>query len=160
MLETDITKRKMTKIAREVSKFTVRTLRAEGVGASEFDVIHAVRKNPGITQAEVCRITGLDKGAVARQAANLEEKGYLLRKDNPADGRSKLLYATGKAENLKNSKTQIEARFYEWLMEILTEEEKKEFAGILDLLYQRCKNESKDDFINMSRIVKGISEND
>ena len=62
----DITERKITKIAREVSKFTVRQLREEGVGASEFDVIHAVRKNPGITQAGVCRITGLDKGAVAR----------------------------------------------------------------------------------------------
>ena len=28
----DITERKITKIAREVSKFTVRTLRAEGIG--------------------------------------------------------------------------------------------------------------------------------
>lgn len=25
-------------------------------------------QNPGITQAEVCRITGLDKGAVAERA--------------------------------------------------------------------------------------------
>ena len=85
----DITERKITKIAREVSKFTVRQLREEGVGASEFDVIHAVRKNPGITQAGVCRITGLDKGAVARQAANLEAKGYIVRKDNEDDGRSR-----------------------------------------------------------------------
>lgn len=45
----DITKRRITKIAREVSKFTVRTLRADGVGTSEFDFIHVVRKNPGIT---------------------------------------------------------------------------------------------------------------
>ena len=87
----DITERKITKIAREVSKFTVRQLREEGVGASEFDVIHAVRKNPGITQAGVCRITGLDKGAVARQAANLEAKGYIVRKDNEDDGRSRRL---------------------------------------------------------------------
>lgn len=75
----DITKRKITKIAREVSKFTVRTLRAEGVGPGEFDVLHAIRKNPGITQAGVCRITGFDKGAVARQTASLEAKGYLRR---------------------------------------------------------------------------------
>lgn len=112
----DITERKITKIAREVSKFTVRQLREEGVGASEFDVIHAVRKNPGITQAGVCRITGLDKGAVARQAANLEAKGYIVRKDNEDDGRSRRLYATEKAEGLKSSKAQIETRFYEWLL--------------------------------------------
>ena len=32
----DITERKITKIAREVSKFTVRTLRAEGIGQGEI----------------------------------------------------------------------------------------------------------------------------
>lgn len=70
----DITERKITKIAREVSKFTVRTLRAEGIGPGEFDVLHVIRKNPGITQSGVCRITGFDKGAVARQTASLEAK--------------------------------------------------------------------------------------
>ena len=124
----DITRRKITKIAREVSKFTVRTLRADGVGAGEFDVIHAVRKNPGITQSEVCRITGLDKGAVARQTANLEAKGYLRRSENPADGRSRCLYATPQAERLKSSKAAVETQFYDWLLASLTEPERTEFA--------------------------------
>lgn len=144
----------MTKIAREVSKFTVRTLRAEGIGAGEFDVIHAIRKNPGITQAGVCKITGLDKGAVARQTANLEAKGYLERRENPADGRSKLLYATEKAEQLKKSKAQIERAFYEWLTEPLGEEESAEFARVLDLLYRRCKAESKAGFPEMGAKMK------
>lgn len=55
----DITERKITKIAREVSKFTVRTLRAEGIGPGEFDVLHVIRKNPGITQSGVCPHHGL-----------------------------------------------------------------------------------------------------
>lgn len=150
----DITKRKITKIARETGKFTVRTLRADGVGTGEFDVIHAVRKNPGITQADICAITGLDKGAVARQTANLEEKGYLIREDNPKDGRSRLLYPTEKANELKNSKASVETAFYEWLLEPLAEEERQEFARILDILYQRCKAESKAGFPEMTRILK------
>ena len=137
----DATKRKITKIAREVSKFTVRTMRAEGIGAGEFDVLHAVRKNPGITQAGVCRITGLDKGAVARQTANLEAKGYLERRENPGDGRSRLLYATEKAESLKNSKAHIEATFYEWLTDTLDADEKAAFCATLDKLYRRAKAE-------------------
>lgn len=151
----DITKREITKIAREVGKFTVRTLRADGIGTSEFDVIHAVRKNPGLTQAGVCKITGLDKGAVARQTANLEAKGYLTRAENPADGRSQLLFATEKAESLKNSKVCIEALFYEWLAQPLTDEEKLEFARLLDILYRRCKAESKADFPEMTGVVRG-----
>ena len=35
----DATERKMTKIAREVSKFTVQTMKEEGIGSAEFDVI-------------------------------------------------------------------------------------------------------------------------
>lgn len=151
----DETKRKITKIAREVSKFTVRTLRAEGIGTSEFDVIHAIRKNPGLTQAEVCKITGLDKGAVARQTANLEAKGYLTRRENPADGRSQLLFATEKAEGLKNSKAHIETLFYEWLLSPLSDSDRAEFARLLDILYRRCKAESKADFPEMTEIMKG-----
>ena len=149
----DNTKRKITKIAREVSKFTVRTMRADGIGSGEFDVIHAIRKNPGITQAGVCKITALDKGAVARQTASLEAKGYLERKENPKDGRSRLLYATEKAEKLKNSKAHIETIFYEWLLEELSEEEKETFCQILDKLYQRSKAESKAEFIHVAEIV-------
>ena len=129
----DITERKITKIAREVSKFTVRTLRAEGIGPGKFDVLHAIRKNPGITQVGVCRITGFDKGAVARQA------GYLRREANPADGRNRCLYATAQAERLKSSKAAVETQFYGWLLAPLTEPERAEFARMHDVLYRRCK---------------------
>ena len=151
----DITKRQMTKIAREVSKFTVRTLRVEGIGPGELDVLHAVRKNPGVTQAAVCQITGLDKGAVARQTANLEAKGFLDRQNNPVDGRSQLLFATEKAERLKTSKASIEASFYEWLLEPLDEGDRVEFSRLLELLYLRCKAESKADFPEMTARMNG-----
>ena len=151
----DITKRKITKISREVSKFTVRTLRQDGIGTSEFDVIHAIRKNPGITQADVCRITGMDKGAVARQTANLEAKGYITRAENPGDGRSRLLFATQKAEKLKNSKAHVEAAFYEWLIQPLDEDERKEFSRLLDIVYRRCKAESRAGFPEMEKVIRG-----
>lgn len=97
----DATKRQITKIAREVNKFTARMLKLDDIGTAEYDFIHVVRKNPGITQAAIREILALDKGAAARRAANLEAKGYLIRKANPADGRSQLLYATEKADQLK-----------------------------------------------------------
>ena len=150
----DLTRRRITKIAREVSKFTVRTLKAEGIGASEFDVIHAVRKNPGITQAEICRLLGTDKGAVARQTDNLEGKGYLYRQENPADRRSQQIFPTEKAQLLKNSKAQIETICYEWLAEALTPEEQQEFARLLERIYLRSKAESKAGFPNLTQKVQ------
>ena len=52
----DATKRQITKIAREVGKFTVQTMKEEGIGTAEFDVIHLVRHNPGITQTKVVKV--------------------------------------------------------------------------------------------------------
>ena len=63
-----------------------------------FDFIHLVRHNPGITQIQVREQLQIDKGAAARRATSLEAKGYLIRKPNPKDGRSQLLYATELAE--------------------------------------------------------------
>lgn len=66
----DQTGRKITKIAREVGKFTVQTMKEEGIGTAEFDFIHLVRHNPGITQTEVRETLKIDKGAAARRAAS------------------------------------------------------------------------------------------
>ena len=51
-----------------------------------------------------------------------------MRKPNPDDGRSQLLYATPKAEELKNSKAAIETVFYAWLVEELPEAEREAFC--------------------------------
>ncbi len=142
----DETKRQITKIAREASKLASRMLRDQGVGSGEFDVIHAIRKKPGITQAEIRESLGIDKGAMARQIASLEAKGFLIRRENPKDRRSQLLYATEKADLLKNSKAYIESSFYAYLLEGLEPEQRKEFAALLDVLYQRSKAEGVNGF--------------
>lgn len=149
----DPTKRQITKIAREVSKFTVRTMKAEGVGTAEFDFIHLVRHHPGITQAEVREALKIDKGAAARRAASLEAKGYLVRREKPGDGRSQLLYATEKAEQLKNSKAGIESVFYGWLLEGLPEEDRQTFCRLLQVLYERSKRQSRAGFPDVTALV-------
>ena len=150
----DATERKMTKIAREVSKFTVQTMKEEGVGTAEFDVIHLVRHNPGITQTKVRETLKIDKGAAAKRVASLEAKGYLVRKPNPEDGRSQLLYATEKAEKLKNSKAHIEAVFYEWLLSELPGEEKEAFCKTLDKLYWKSKRQRQKGFTDVAKLLE------
>ena len=150
----DETGRKMTKIARELNKFTVQTMKEDGIGTAEFDFIHLVRHNPGITQIEVRESLKIDKGAAARRAASLESKGYLIREPNPKDGRSQLLYATNRAESLKNSKAQIESIFYEWLLSELPEEEKNSFCKTLDTLYWKSKRQRQAGFPDVARLVE------
>ena len=142
----DITERKITKIAQGAEKLILRTMRETGVGTAEIDLIQALRHNPGCTQAALAELLHADKAAIARRTKNLEAKGYLVRRDAPSDRRSQLLYPTEKAENLKSSKAEIEAAFYEYLMNTLTKEEAAAFAGTLNKLYAASKAESRAGF--------------
>lgn len=157
----DQSRRQITKIAREVSKFTVKAMKAEGIGTAEFDFIHQVRHHPGITQAQVRDALKIDKGAAARRAASLEAKGYLVRRENPNDHRSQLLFATEKAESLRNSKATVEQTFYEWLLEELTESDRDNFCRILNELYLRSKTQSRAGFPDVAaRLETGESKHE
>lgn len=142
----DITQRKITKIALEAEKLVLLTLRDEGVGTAEIDLIHALRHEPGCTQARLAEILHADKAAIARRTKNLEAKGFLVRRDDPSDRRSQLLFPTPRAEALKSSKAEIEAGFYEYLTSALTAEEAATFGAMLDKLYAASKAESRAGF--------------
>ena len=107
-------------------------MKEEGTGTAEFDFIHLVRHHPGITQAQLREELKIDKGSCGAPGGSLEAKGYLIRRDNPEDKRSQLLYATKRrrAEN----QVSIESTFYEWLMEELDESETEHFCEMLDRL--------------------------
>ena len=154
----DMTKRQITKIAREANKLVIRTMKEGGIGSGEMDLIHLVRHNPGLSQREISLQLNMDKGAVARRTASLEQKGYLIRKENPADGRSQLLYATEKAENLKTSKAAVETAFYDWLLEELDAAERASFMAVLEKLYLRSKQESRSGFPHVTELLAGKEE--
>lgn len=157
----DQSRRQITKIAREVTKFTVREMKAEGIGTAEFDFIHLVRHHPGITQTQIRDALKIDKGAAARRAASLEAKGYLVRRENPNDHRSQLLYATEKAEGLRNSKAAIEQTFYEWLLDELSESDRDSFCRVLNELYLRSKKEARAGFPEVSaRLETGAGQDE
>lgn len=154
----DITGRKITKIAREAEKLVLLALRADGIGTAEIDLIHSLRHHPGCTQAALAELLCADKAAIARRTKNLEAKGYLVRKDNPDDRRSRLLYPTERAQALKSSKEEIEACFYGYLTASLTYQEAATFAALLDKLYTVSKTESHAGFVHLLSALAGEQE--
>lgn len=146
--------RKITKIAREAEHLVLLATRADGIGTAEIDCIHAVRHHPGVTQAELVAMLRSDKAAIARRTASLERKGYLRRAPNPNDGRSQLLYATERAEGLRNTKAEAESAFYDYLMAGLDEAEQTTFLAALDVLYRRSKEESRARFPHLLPTVE------
>ena len=81
----------IAKIAREERRFIARALKGYGVGVSSFDLIHQVRKHPGLSQTELASRLAMDKAAVARAVASLVRKGFLRKERREGDSRSFLL---------------------------------------------------------------------
>ena len=153
----DETQRRISRIARVAARFTSREMREQGVGPAEFDFMHMVRHHPGITQAEVCRRLDLDKGAAARQSARLEAKGYLRKEPDPADRRSQLLFATEKADELKNSRAHLEEAFYDWLLQPLRGGGGEQVGRRRVVLQRRCRVERMVGFCHVGEKL-GVGE--
>ena len=82
----DITQRKITKIAREAEKLVLLTVREEGVGTAEIDLIHALRHHPGCTQAQLAELLHADKAAIARRTKIWKERATSPGRTPPTTG--------------------------------------------------------------------------
>jgi len=145
----DRTERKITKIERLAHQYTCGRLGNIGLGPSEHEFIHFVRHHQGTSQAQISEMLMQDKAAVARRAANLEKKGFITIVPDKNDRRCRKIYSTELAEVVKQSKTEIESAFYEWLAEGIDEEKFEVFLEVLEQLYRKGKASRKLAFINV-----------
>ena len=113
-----------------------------GLGRGEMRTLHFIAHNPGTTQQDISNRFGINKAATARQCASLEEKELICRKENEKDGRSKLLFATDKADKLHMEHRINEERAFDQVLYILTYEEKAELTKLLAKIADSiCDNE-------------------
>ena len=145
-MDMDLTKRRITKIAREVQAYVRTRMKVQGVGSGECDILHLVRKNPGITQGEAGRRLMMDKAAITRRSLKLESKGFLRRERDEDDRRRMRLYATERCEEVKLTKAALESGFYGWLIEDRPKDELDVFLSVLERLYEKSKEESRAGF--------------
>lgn len=145
----DRTERKITKIERLAHQYTTGKLGNIGLGPSEYEFIHFVRHHQGTSQAVIADFLKQDKAAIARRAANLEKKGFIKILPDEKDGRGKKIYSTELAEIVKQSKSDVEAHFYEWLTEDVDDEKFAIFLEVLDEIYRKGKVSRKVQFSNI-----------
>jgi DNA-binding MarR family transcriptional regulator len=147
----DATKRYITKIARVAHRYTGISLHGSNIGTSEYECLHYISKNSGVSQEKLRSILNIDKASVARMVANLEKKGYVHRVQDEHDKRAKKLFVTDKAVDIKNMTSSVESFFYEWLLEGIDEDEKNTFLKVLSKLYLKSKQERRENFINIKK---------
>jgi len=146
----DRTERKISKIERFAHQYTTGQLGNIGLGPSEHEFIHFVRHHQGSSQAQIAEVLKQDKAAIARRAKNLEKKGFIRIVPSETDGRSKMIYSTELAEIVKQSKTEVESQFYDWLTTDVDEEKFGVFLEVLEELYHKGKASRKLGFSNIT----------
>src|SRR5690554_4423743 len=74
---------------------------------------------------------GVESTSLSRTLKNLEERGLIVRKPNPEDGRSVLIVLTEDGLTMRNVSKEVVLRFYEAINENISQEELTTFFNVL-----------------------------
>lgn len=127
------------RINRWAQGFVARRTRDTGLTPSQIQALRHIGYHKVMSQQELVEDMGVDKAAVTRLVAGLEERGYVIRSTDPKDGRAKVLQATEAALQVKDDVIALEEAYYDWLLEGLEPEMRENFTRAMDLLLQRAK---------------------
>lgn len=83
-------------------------LYAKEVGASgptprQFEVLHTVAQNEGLSQTDLVRATGIDRSTLADMIARMIKKGLLSRQRTKADARANAVSITASGKRMLSS---------------------------------------------------------
>lgn len=119
-------------IHRQSAIYLDRELHTLGVSFGQFMYIVCICEQEGISQEKMAELLRIDRSAVARQAKQLEQDGYILRQTDPRDRRQYRLVPTEKAKEVH---VHIRAILRGWEKELtqnLTEIEASVLGDLLD----------------------------
>ena len=92
--------RVMTRLARKCQIAVGNALQQYNLTAAEEPFLMSVLNNEGLTQEALTAYVGVDKAAASRTVRSLEEKGFLVRVQDPKDKRQNRVYPTDKAREV------------------------------------------------------------
>ena len=123
--------RDITELTRCGAQYRLDQLSPMGLKACHASYLTEICACPGISQDGLARKICINKSNVARQAAVLEEEGFITRTPSPADKRVMELYPTQKALDLLPQIQSILTCWEDCITGDLTEEEKEQISVLL-----------------------------
>ncbi len=123
--------RDITEIVRCTSQFRAEALAPMGLKSCHASYLTEICANPGISQDQLASRICINKSNVARQAAILEEEGFIIRTPSTTDKRIMQLFPTQKTLDLLPQISQILTGLEVCLTGDLTEEERDLLENLL-----------------------------
>lgn len=131
----------INRIARLSSLYREKEFKKLGLGEMHHAYILTICTEPGISQEELaCKIC-INKSNVARQMVQLEEKGFVTRKNDEKDARRLRLFPTEKALNLEPEIRSILASWNQHLLSALPAEQQEILLTELQAIVDKAESE-------------------
>ena len=127
------------RINRWAQSFVARRTMDTELTPSQIQALRYITYHGTMSQQELVEDMGVDKAAVTRLVAGLEERDYVTRIPDPKDGRAKLIRATESAMHVKADVIALEEAYYNWLLEGLEPEERETFSRMMETLLKRAR---------------------
>ena len=130
--------RDITEITRAGAEYKATNLASYGLKGCHASYLAEICACPGISQDRLAQKICINKSNVARQAAILEDDGFILRKPSQADKRVMELYPTEKTLTLMPEITEILNKWEDFLLADLSEEEVEHAHFILQRMRDKA----------------------
>ena len=130
--------RDIIEVARISVQYRGDQLAPMGLKSCHASYLTEICAKPGISQDGLARIICLNKSNVARQAAILEEDGFIIRKPSAADKRVVELYPTEKTLELMPQISLVLKSWETRIADSLTEEERQSLSDLLAKMKDRA----------------------
>ena len=116
----------MSKAKKEYSRCLEPVCRDFGLTQNELAVLLFLRNNPGLDRAaDIVSCRGIAKSHVSLAVSQLEARGILARRYDPADRRACHLALTGKGMDIAEAGSQRQRQFFEALYVGISPEERE-----------------------------------
>lgn len=130
--------RDITEIARCGAQYRTEVLAPLGLKGCHSSYLLEICAHPGISQDRLAARICINKSNVARQAAYLEENGFLTRTPSPSDKRIMQLYPTQKTLDLLPQISPILSQWEACLTDDISEEEKAVLERVLSRMKEKA----------------------
>ena len=121
----------MNKAKKEYSRCLEPVCRDFGLTQNELAVLLFLRNNPGLDRAaDIVSCRGIAKSHVSLAVSQLEARGILARRYDPADRRACHLALTGKGMDIAEAGSQRQRQFFEALYAGVSQSEREQLRSI------------------------------
>jgi len=124
-------------VARLMRSAFDRRVRRLGLTRSQWQVLSLLHRRPGLSQSELAEMLEVERATAGRMIDRLEQKGWLVRRRDPADRRAWRLHLTGEAEAVQAEMGVIAAGMIDEAMAPLDEEEREALTAMMERVKAR-----------------------